>query len=83
MDPNQQEPLMNLPISIKHGSLQYHTSMIIDFTTNLNFVSQEFLTQNNLLEKCTRGKINVVRIANEQRISTSKTFLPTDVSLGY
>jgi hypothetical protein len=55
MDPIQPEPLMKLPISIEQDYMQYHTSVLIDSTTTLNFVSQEFLTRNNLLGKCIRG----------------------------
>jgi hypothetical protein len=62
--------------------MQYHTTVFIDSTTILNFVSQDFLTRNNLLAKRIRGPKNAVRIANEQRISTTKTFPPTNISLG-
>ena len=55
--------------------------MLIDSATTLNFVSEEFLTRNNLLGKCIRGSKIVVRIANEQRISTSKKKSPTNVSI--
>jgi len=41
-------------------------------------VSEDFLTRNKLLGKCIRGSKIDVRIANEQRISISKTFLPTN-----
>ena len=44
MDPNQPEPLLILLISIRQDSLQYHTSVLIDSATTLNFVSQNFLT---------------------------------------
>ena len=82
MDSNQQEPLIKLTISIRQGSSQYHTSVLIDSASILNFASQDILTRNNLLGKCTRGPKIVVLIANEQRTSTSKTFSHTDVSLG-
>ncbi len=39
-DPNQPEPLMKLPISIEQDSLQYHTSVLIDSATTLNFANQ-------------------------------------------
>ncbi len=81
MDPNQPKPLMKLPISIKQDSLQFHTSVLIDSATTLNFVSEDFLTRNNLLGKCSRGSKIVVRIAYEKRISTSKTFSPINVSI--
>ena len=42
MDPNQPEPLMKLPISIEQESLQFHTNVLIDSTTTLNLVSQDF-----------------------------------------
>ena len=82
MDPNHPEPLMKLPISIEQESSQFHTNALIDSTATLNFVSQEFLTRNDLLGKCFRGPKIAVRIANEQRISTNKTFSPICVSIG-
>jgi hypothetical protein len=62
--------------------MHYHTSVFIDSATILNLVSHDFLTRNNILDKCIRGPKIAGRIANEQKISTSKTFSPTDVSLG-
>jgi hypothetical protein len=58
---------MKLPISIELDYLQYHTSVLIDQTTTLNFVSQNFLTRNDLLGKCTRGP--------KIELQTSKGFL--------
>jgi hypothetical protein len=74
MDHNQPEPLMKLPNYIEHDTRQYHTKVLIDSAATLNFASQDFLTQNNLLAKCIRGPKIVVRIANEQRLSTTKRF---------
>jgi hypothetical protein len=82
MDPNQPEPLMKLPISIEYDYLQFHTNVLIDSAATLNFVSRIFLTRNNLLGKCIRGSEIDVRIANEVRISTNKTFPPIHVSIG-
>ena len=82
MDPYQPEPLMKLPFFVEHVSMQFYTSVLIDSAVTLNFVSQDFLTRNDLLGKCTRGPKIVARISNEQRISTSKTCSPTNVSLG-
>jgi hypothetical protein len=42
MDPNQPGPLMKLPISIEQDSLQFHTNVLIDSVTTLNFVRQGF-----------------------------------------
>jgi hypothetical protein len=82
MDPNQPEPLMKLPISIERDSMQYHTSVLVDSATTLNYASQDLLTRNNILGKCTRGPKIVARIANEQRISTTKTLSPINILLG-
>jgi len=76
MDPNQPEPFMKLPICIEQDSVQYHTSLLIHSSSTLNVASQDFLMRNYLLGKCTRGPKKVVRIANEQRISTSKIVRP-------
>ena len=73
---------MKLQISKEQDSLQYHTSVLIDSATTSNFASQDFLTRNDLVGKCTRGPKIVVRIANEQRISTSKKISSTNISLG-
>ena len=81
-DPNQPEPLMKLPISIEKDSLQFQKNVLIDSLATLNVVSQDFFTRNNMLGKCIRGSKIVVRIANEQRISTNKTFSPIHVSIG-
>ena len=56
--------------------------MLIDSAATLHFVSHDFSTRNNLLGKCIRGSKVVVRIANEQRISTNETFSPIHVSIG-
>jgi hypothetical protein len=72
MDPDQSEPLMELPTSIKQDSMQYLTSVLIDLASTLNFVSQDILARKHLLGKCIRGQKNVVRIANEQRFPRLK-----------
>jgi hypothetical protein len=82
MDPNQPKPLMQLPICIEQDSMKYHTTVLIDLATTLNFVGQDFLTRNNRLSKCIRGPKIVVRIASEQRISTATSFPTTNISLG-
>ena len=82
IDPNQPEPLMKLLIYIEQDSMQYHTIILIDSAATLNFLSQDFLTRNNLLGKYIRGPKIDVRIANEQRIFTAKTFSPTNISIG-
>jgi hypothetical protein len=80
VDPNEPEPLMKLSISIEYDSLRYDISvLLIDSAATLNFVSQEFLIKNGLVGKCARGPKIAVRIANEQRISTNKSFSPTSL----
>jgi len=79
MDPNEPEPLIKLPISIEYDLFRYDTSVLIDSAPTLNFVSQDFLIRNDLVGKCVRGPKIAVRIANEQRISTNKSFSPTSL----
>jgi len=79
MDPNEPEPFMKLPISIEYDSLRYDTSVLIDSAATLNFVSQELFIRNGLVGKCVRGPKIAVRIANERRISTNKSFPPTSL----
>jgi hypothetical protein len=55
MDPDQPEHLMKLYIYIEQDFLQFHTSVLIDSITTLNFVSEDFVTRKNLLGKCIRG----------------------------
>ena len=82
MNLNQPEPLIKLPIYIEQDSMQYQTSVITYSAKTLNFVSDNFFTQNNLLGKKIRGPKIVAQITNEQRISTSKIFSPTYSLLG-
>ena len=56
-------------------------TVLFDSATTLNFASQDFLKRNNLLGRCIRGPKMVVRIANEQRISTTITLSPTNISI--
>ena len=79
MDPNEPEPLNKLPISIECDSLRYDTSVLIDLAATLNFASREFSVRNGLMENCVRGPQIVVRIANEQRISSNKSFPPASI----
>ena len=53
--------------------------MLIDSAATQHFVSQEFFIRNSLVGKCVRGPKIAVRIANEQRISTTKSFSPTSL----
>ncbi len=70
---------MKLPISIEYDSSRYGTNVSIDSATTLNFLSQELFIRNGLVGKCVRGPKIAVRIANEQRISTNKSFSPTSL----
>ena len=81
MDPHQPEPLIKLTNSIRQNSLQCHASVLIYSAAALNFVSQDFVTRNNFLGKCTRGPKIDVRIVNEQSIFTNKIFSPTNISI--
>jgi hypothetical protein len=65
---------MKLPISIEHDSLQFHTSVLIDSATTLNFVSEDFLTRNNLLGKCSRGKKMLVESLMSRGFPRAKHF---------
>ena len=73
---------MKLTISVEQDSMQYHTVVLVYSASTLNLMSQDFFTNNNLLAKCIRGPKIALRIANEQRISMTKTFPPTNISLG-
>ena len=70
---------MKLPIPIEYDSLRYYSSALIDFDATPNFASQEFLVRNGLLGNCVRGRKISGRIANEQRISTNKSFSPASL----
>ena len=52
-------------------------TLLIDTAASLNFVSKKFLNTNEFYKYCKAAPKIVVRVANEQRIVTSKIFCPS------
>ena len=72
MDPDHPEPLMRVPITIN----DHHTDALIDNAATLNFVSKSFIEKHELLQCCTKAPKVAVRVANSQRVSSWKLFIP-------
>ena len=70
MDPDKPEPLMRLPISFAGCD----TDALVDNAATLNFVSGEFVDRHDIKWR-TAPKI-AVRVANAQRIASTRTVVP-------
>ena len=72
MDPDHPEHLMRVPITIN----DHHTDALVDNAATLNFVSKSFIEKHELLQCCTKAPKVAVRVANSQRVSSWKLFIP-------
>ena len=72
MDPNHPEPLMRLPIDLNG----VHVDALVDNAATLNFISKEFVEKNDMLKHCKAAPKVAVRVANSQRLSSSKILIP-------
>ena len=72
MDPNEPEPLMRVETRFE----DIDVSALIDSAATLNFVSKEFVDAHGLQKNCKQVPKMTVRVANSQRISTTKIITP-------
>ena len=73
LDPNHPEALMKIPITFNG----LETEALIDNAATLNFVSGDFVTKNGIKWR-SAGKIGV-RVANAQRISSTRVVKPDNL----
>ncbi len=77
MNPYEAEAFMRFTASVSYDGLSSKAYTLIDAATSLNFVSKDFVVTNGFYKDCkTVPKISI-RVASEQRISTTKPFCPT------
>jgi hypothetical protein len=77
MDPYEAEALMKFPASVSYNGLLSEADTLIDIATSLNFVSKDFVVTNGFYKGCKTVPKLYIRVAREQRISTTKVFCPT------
>jgi hypothetical protein len=81
MDPYEAEALMRFNATLVLNRLLAKADTLIHTTASLNFVSKEFVVANGFYtDRKTSPKL-VIRVASEQRISTTKVFCPLVFSI--
>jgi hypothetical protein len=75
MDPYKAEALMRFTADVSLNNLSAKADTLIDTAASLNFVSKEFLLTNGFYKSCKTAPKLAIRVASEQRISTTKVFV--------
>jgi hypothetical protein len=81
MDPYEAAALMRFNATIILNGLSTKEDTLIDTTTSLNFVSKEFVITNGFYKDCKTAPKLAIRVASEQRISTTKVFYPSSSTI--
>ncbi len=76
MDPYQAEALMRYTATVSYKELSSKADTLIDTPSSLNFVSKEFVMADGFYKYCKTNPKLSIRVASEQRISTTKVFCP-------
>ncbi len=77
MNPYEIEALIRFTPSVSYDGLSSKADALIDTTTSLNIVSKDFVVTNGFYKGCKTVSKLSIRVASEQRISTTKLFCPT------
>jgi hypothetical protein len=77
MDPYEAENLMRFIASVSYNGVSSMAYTLIDTAASLNFVSKYFVVTNGFYKDCKTAPKLSIRVASEQRISTTKLFCPT------
>jgi hypothetical protein len=77
MDPYEAEALMRFTASVSYDGLSSKADTLIDTITSLNSVSKDFVVTNGFYTDCKTVPKIFIRVASEQRISTTKLLCPT------
>ena len=72
MDPYESKARMRFIVIVFLKGLSAKANTFIDTTTSLYFVSKEFVMANVFYKDCKTDPKLAIRVANEQRISTTK-----------
>jgi hypothetical protein len=76
MNPYEAEALMRFIASVSYDGLSSKADTLIDTAASLNFVSKDFVVTNGFYKDCKTVPKLSIRVASEQRISTTKLFCP-------
>ena len=77
MNPYEAEALMIFTAVVSYNGLSSKADTLIDTATSLNFVSKDFVVTNGFYKYCKTVPKLSIRVASEQRISTTEVFCPT------
>jgi hypothetical protein len=82
MNPYEAESLMRFTASVSCNGLSSKADTLIDTAASLNFVSKDFVMTNGFYKDCNNVSYQLsIRAASEQRISTTKIFYPTVLTI--
>jgi hypothetical protein len=76
INPYETKALMRFKATIVLDGLSTKADTLIDTTASLNFASKEFVVANGFFKDCKTAPKLTIRVASEQRISTTKVFCP-------
>ena len=76
-NPYEREALMRFTAFVSCDELSSKADALIDTATSLNFVNKDFVVTNGFYKRCKTVPKLSIRVASEQRISTTKLFCPT------
>ncbi len=77
MDPYQVDALMRFTATIYYKELSSKADTLIGNAASIKLVGKEFVMANDFYKDCKTAPKVSIRIASEQRISTTKVFCPT------
>ena len=81
MDPYEAESFMRFNATAFGNGLSAKANTRIDTSASLNFVSKGFVVTNGSYKDCKTAPNLSIRVASEQRISTTKLFCPTTFTI--
>ena len=77
MNPYEVEARMRFTAFVSYNCLSSKADTLIHKADSLNFVSKDFVVTNGFYKNCKTAPKLSIRVASEQRISTTKLFCPT------
>jgi hypothetical protein len=77
MGPYEAATLFRFNATIVLNGLSAKADTLIDTRASLNFVSKEFVVANGFYKDCKTAPKLTIRVASEQRISTTNVFCPS------
>ena len=77
MNPYEDEYLMRFTAYVSYNGLSSKVDTLIDTTASLNFVTKDFVVTYGFYKDCKTVPNLYIRVASEQRISTTKMLCPT------